>query len=99
MTPFRDATDLAIPFFATQMRSTRNASSGQQRNLGKRTKPFWIDTSSDVSERWNIQERMFPMTKNDDWIPVGTVSGNAELVAVTRNDFEAFFEKVFGQLN
>ena len=39
------------------------------------------------------------MTKNDEWIPVGTVSGNAELVAVTRNDFEAFFEKVFGQLN
>jgi predicted phage terminase large subunit-like protein len=42
---------------------------------------------------------MFPMTKNDDWIPVGTVNRNAELVAVTRNDFEAFFEKVFGQLN
>jgi predicted phage terminase large subunit-like protein len=38
------------------------------------------------------------MAKNNDWPQSGTVN-SAELVAATRNDFEAFFERVFGYLN
>ena len=39
------------------------------------------------------------MTSNDGYIPTGVVSGHAALVSAIRNDPEAFFERVFWELN